>query len=249
MNSVDIFKQSLNFYGRLFNKIFWLSVASSITPLLMVAYVGSGQTNILGMLFVGAISMFFSIYMLAFIHQFSKDQDDSLAQAFKLTLSKFFPVVVTSIVFGIATVLAIIPGAIVGGILSAGLEDEQLKIGLATIFALIPMSFVLYRCFFSVYFTLTDGTPAIEALKISNQLTKKNKLIFRALMLLSVVMLAYVVVLLIVGQMIAVGTLAIAILEFALQVIIMPFFTIFIYRLYEVSKAEMEANLNKQDSE
>lgn len=249
MNSVDIFKQSLNFYGRLFNKIFWLSVASSIMPLLMVAVIGSGQPSIMAMLLVTAISMFFSIYMLTYIHQFSKDQDDSLSSAFKLTLSKFFPVVGTSIVFGLATLISMIPGVIIGGILAAGLQDEQLKIGLTAIFALIPMSFVMYRCFFAVYFTLTDGTPAIDALKISNQLTKKNKLIFRGLMLLSVVMLVYIIAVIIVGQMMAIGTMAIAVLEFALQVIVMPFFTIFIYRLYEVSKANMEADSNNQDSE
>ncbi|GAA6135101.1 hypothetical protein NBRC116188_18910 [Oceaniserpentilla sp. 4NH20-0058] len=238
MTAVDILKQSLNFYGRVFNKVFWLSVASSIMPLLMVAFVGGGQPSILGMLLVMVLSMFFSIYMLVFVHQFSKDQDDSLAAGFQLTLKKFFPVILTSMVFGLVTMLSMIPGAIVGSVLASGIQDEQLQAGLIAIIAMIPMSFFLYRCFFAIYFTLTDGTSPIDALKASNQLTKKNKLIFRGFMLLTFIMLAYFVLLVLVGQMIAFGTMAIAILEFALQVIVMPLFTIFIYRMYEVAKEQ-----------
>jgi len=235
MKATDLITQSLNFYGRVFNKVFWLSVASSISPLLMLAFIGQGSVSGLGLFVVALVSMFFSIYMLAFIHQFSKDQDDSLGQAFQLTLQKFFPMVATSFVFGLFTILIAIPGAIIGGIFASGIADEQTKAFLIALIAMIPVSFYLYRCFFAMYFTLTNGLGPIQALKASNELTKKNKFIFRAFLVLSVVMLVYMVLLLLVGQMIAFGTMAIGVLEFALQVMIMPFFTIFIYRMYEVA--------------
>jgi len=235
MKATDLITQSLNFYGRVFNKVFWLSVASSISPLLMLAFIGQGSVSGLGLFVVALVSMFFSIYMLAFIHQFSKDQDDSLGQAFQLTLQKFFPMVATSFVFGLFTILIAIPGAIIGGIFASGIADEQTKAFLIALIAMIPVSFYLYRCFFAMYFTLTNGLGPIQALKASNELTKKNKYIFRAFLVLSVVMLVYMVLLLLVGQMIAFGTMAIGVLEFALQVMIMPFFTIFIYRMYEVA--------------
>jgi len=235
MKATDLITQSLNFYGRVFNKVFWLSVASSISPLLMLAFIGQGSVSGLGLFLVALVSMFFSIYMLAFIHQFSKDQDDSLGQAFQLTLQKFFPMVATSFVFGLFTILIAIPGAIIGGIFASGIADEQTKAFLIALIAMIPVSFYLYRCFFAMYFTLTNGLGPIQALKASNELTKKNKFIFRAFLVLSVVMLLYMVLLLLVGQMIAFGTMAIGVLEFALQVMIMPFFTIFIYRMYEVA--------------
>jgi len=235
MKATDLITQSLNFYGRVFNKVFWLSVASSISPLLMLAFIGQGSVSGLSLFVVALVSMFFSIYMLAFIHQFSKDQDDSLGQAFQLTLQKFFPMVATSFVFGLFTILIAIPGAIIGGIFASGIADEQTKAFLIALIAMIPVSFYLYRCFFAMYFTLTNGLGPIQALKASNELTKKNKFIFRAFLVLSVVMLVYMVLLLLVGQMIAFGTMAIGVLEFALQVMIMPFFTIFIYRMYEVA--------------
>jgi len=235
MKATDLITQSLNFYGRVFNKVFWLSVASSISPLLMLAFIGQGSVSGLGLFVVTLVSTFFSIYMLAFIHQFSKDQDDSLGQAFQLTLQKFFPMVATSFVFGLFTILIAIPGAIIGGIFASGIADEQTKAFLIALIAMIPVSFYLYRCFFAMYFTLTNGLGPIQALKASNELTKKNKFIFRAFLVLSVVMLVYMVLLLLVGQMIAFGTMAIGVLEFALQVMIMPFFTIFIYRMYEVA--------------
>ena len=235
MKASNLVNQSLNFYGRVFNKVFWLSVASSISPLLMLAFIGQGSVSGLSLFVVALVSMFFSIYMLAFIHQFSKDQDDSLGQAFQLTLQKFFPMVATSFVFGLFTILIAIPGAIIGGIFASGIADEQTKAFLIALIAMIPVSFYLYRCFFAMYFTLTNGLGPIQALKASNELTKKNKFIFRAFLVLSVVMLVYMVLLLLVGQMIAFGTMAIGVLEFALQVMIMPFFTIFIYRMYEVA--------------
>jgi len=246
MKATELLTQSLNFYGRVFNKVFWLSVASSVSPLLMVAFIGPEGISALGLFVVSLVSMFFSIYMLAFIHQFSKEQDDSLGEAFQATLKKFMPMVLTSFVFGLFTMLVAIPGAIIGGIFSAGIEDEQMKALLIALVAMIPVSFYLYRCFFAVYFTLTNGLGPIDALKASNALTKKNPFIFRAFLLLSAVMLVYFVLLLLVGHMIAVGTMAIGILEFALQVMVMPFFTIFIYRMYEVALEQRPLNTEEE---
>ncbi|OUR67101.1 hypothetical protein A9Q73_06255, partial [Bermanella sp. 47_1433_sub80_T6] len=113
MTAIEVFKQSLTFYTRLFNKLIWLSVASSIAPLLVLSSSGTEQPSGLALFFIAATSMFFSVFMMALIHQFSVHQDDSLNEAFSLTLQKVLPVTLTGIVFGLLIMLAIFPGAIV----------------------------------------------------------------------------------------------------------------------------------------
>lgn len=238
--AVDILKQSFNFYGRLFNKVFWLSIASALLPLLMFLTMGDGQPSLIGSLLVMAVSMFFSAYMMVLIHQFSQDQNDSLQDAFRLTLQKFLAITGTSIIFGLGAVVIAIPAAIIGSLLAAGIADQQLQAGLVALIIAVPMSFYLYRCFFAVYFTLVEGTTPFDALKASNQLIKKNKFIFRSFMLLSVVMLVYIVAIVLIGLMVAVGPMAQAILEFSVNVVVLPYFTIFIYRLFVVSKQQFE---------
>jgi len=240
MKAVDILKQSFTFYGRIFNKVFWLSVASSLTPLLMLLSVSDGQVSLLGTLLVITVSIFFSTYTMVLIHQFSQDQNDSLGDAFRLTLQKVLPIAGTSIVFGIGAVLITIPASIVGSILAAGIADEQLKVSLMALIIAIPICFYMYRCFFCVYFTLVDGATPFDALKASNQLVKKNKFIFKGLILLGLIMSVYFVAIIIINLMIAVGPMAQGILEFAVNVIAMPYFTIFIYRLFVVSKSQFE---------
>ena len=66
-------------------------------------------------------------------------------------------------------------------------------------------------------------------------------------MLLSVVMLAYIVAIVLIGLMVAVGPMAQAILEFAVNVIVLPYFTIFIYRLFVVSKQQFESESKSTD--
>jgi hypothetical protein len=244
VTTTDILKQSFTFYGRIFNKAFWLSVASSLSPLLMLAASDGGQISVISMILTMAVSMFFSAYMMVLIHQFSQDQNDSLADAFRLTLQKVFPIAGTSIVFGLGAAVLTIPAVIVGSLLAAGIANEQLQATLVAIVIAIPISFYLYRCFFSVYFTLVEGTTPFDALKASNQLIKKNKFIFRSFMLLSLVMLAYIVAIVLVSLMVAVGSMAQGILEFAINVVVMPYFTIFIYRLFIVSKEQFEQDKN-----
>ncbi len=236
MTATDIFKQSLTFYTRLFNKLFWLSVASSIAPLLVVMSSGSERPTGFAMFFIMAMSMFFSVYMMSLIHQFSQNQDDSLQSAFTLTLKKVLPVTLTGFVFGIFITLALIPGAIIGTVLASGIENENLKNLLIGIVIAIPISLVMYRCFFAAYFTLVDGLNPLDALKASNRQVKGNVLIFRSFLLLSLVTLVYVLLLIVINKMIAVNPLALSVLEFALNVISMPFFSVFIYRLFAVSK-------------
>ena len=150
MTAIDIFKQSLTFYTRLFNKIFWLSVASSIVPLINSAIFGAAQPSGLGLLVMMLMSMFFSVYMMALVHQFSTDQDDSLQSAFTLAVNKVMPVVLTSIVMGLFVMVAIIPAGLVGGILTAGISDEVLKNTLMATVIAIPVCMIMYRCFFAI---------------------------------------------------------------------------------------------------
>ena len=246
MTAIDIFKQSLSFYGRLFNKLFWLSVASSITPLILVGSSTAGQPPGIGaVIIIAAFSMFFSVYIMSLIHQFSTEQDDSLKNAFSLTLTKVMPVALTGFVFGIAVALVMIPAILVATVLSAGFENEMVRNGFIILLAAIPLSLFFYRWFYAPYLTLVDGLSPIEALKASNKQVKGNPLVFRGFTLLGFVMLAYVVLLVLISLMIAVNPMALAVAEFALNVIVMPFFSVFIYRLFTVTKLPVEESDNE----
>ena len=241
MTAVEILKQSFAFYGRLFNKLFWLSVASSITPLIMVLITSSGQPpSVIAIMFIAALSMFFSVYMMSLIHQFSVDQDDSLKSALSLTLTKVLPVTATGFVFGLAAVLVIIPAAFVATLLGSGIANEMMRNMFMLVIVAIPLSFVMYRWFFAPYLTLVDGLSPIDAIKASNKQVKNNRTIFRGFTLLSFVALAYVLVLVVLNLMIAVNPMALGVAEFALNVVVMPFFSVFIYRLFSVTKIKPE---------
>jgi hypothetical protein len=241
MTAIDIFKQSLSFYGQLFNKLFWLSVASSITPVIMLMATTSGQQpSLFAVLIIAAFSMFFSVYIMSLIHQFSTDQDDSLKNAFALTLSKVMPVTLTGFVFGLGVALILIPAVLVGTMLSSGFETEQVRNLFIMVIAAIPLSIVFYRWFYAPYLTLVDGLSPIDAIKASNKQVKGNKLVFRGFTLLGFVMMAYVLILVLLNLMIAVNPVALGFAEFALNVIVMPFFSVFIYRLFIVTKQPEE---------
>ena len=236
MTAIDVFKQSLTFYTRLFNKIFWLSVASSIVPFINSILFGNAQPSGLGLLMMMVMSMFFSVYMMALVHQYSTEQDDSLSSAFTLAVNKVMPVVLTSFVLGIFVMLAIIPSALVGGILSSGISDEVLRNTLMATLIAIPVCLIMYRCFFAAYCTLVDGLGPVEALKASNKQIKGNKLAFNGFMLLGALTGAYALALLLLNLMIAVNPLILGMFEFALNVFVLPIFTVFIYRLFVVTK-------------
>ena len=85
MTAINILKQSFNFYTRLFNKIFWLSVASSVIPLIHASVFGDEAPSMIGVLIIMGVSWFFSVAMMALIHQFSIEQNESLQSAFSLT--------------------------------------------------------------------------------------------------------------------------------------------------------------------
>ncbi len=174
--------------------------------------------------------------MMSLIHQFASNQDDSLSEALSLTLKKVMPVTLTGLVLGLLIMLAVFPGAIVGSILASGIENEYFKNVFVGIVIAIPISFIMYRCFFAAYFTLVDGLSPMDALKASNQQVKGNTLIFRGFMLLSVVMAFYLMLLVIFNMMIAVNPVALSFLEFVLNVLVMPFLSVYIYRLFALTK-------------
>ncbi|MEH6343445.1 MAG: hypothetical protein V7785_00035 [Bermanella sp.] len=240
MTAIDVFKQSLTFYIRLFNKIFWLSVASSIVPLINSAIFGTAQPSGLGLLVMMLMSMFFSVYMMSLVHQYSTEQDDSLSSAFSLTVEKVMPVALTSIVMGLFVMLAVIPAGIIGGILASGLSDEVLKSTLMGVVIAIPVCIIMYRCFFAAYYTLVDGLSPVEALKASNQQIKGNKLAFNGFMVLGALTGVYALALLLLNLMIADNPLLLGVFEFGLNVFVLPIFTVFIYRLFVVTKQNQE---------
>ena len=242
MTAIDIFKQSLSFYGRLFNKLFWLSVASSITPLILMAGATQDQPpGMMAVMIIAAFSMFFSVYIMTLIHQFSTEQDDSLRNAFSLTLIKVLPVTLTGFVFGLAVVVVLIPAVLVAGVLASGIADEVMRNLFMAIIITIPLSIVMYRWFFAPYLTLVDGLSPIDAIKASNKQVKGNRLVFRGFTLLSFVVMAYVLVVVVLNLMIAVNPMALGVAQFALNVFVMPFFSVFIYRLFEVTQIKNES--------
>ena len=136
--------------------------------------------------------------------------------------------------------LATLPVLLVATIFASAIADDQLKALFIAIMIVVPISMVMYRGFFAPYFTLTEGLNPIEALKASNQQVKKNKLIFNGFMVLSFVMLGYILLLVLAGAMIALNPAALAFAEFAINVIVMPFISVYIYRLFVVSKPEIK---------
>lgn len=207
----------------------------------MVGITSTGESpSVMPIMFIAALSMFFSVYMMSLIHQFSVDQNDSLKHAFALTLSKVVPVTVTGFVFGLAAVLVIIPAAFVATLLGSGIADETMRNIFIMVIIAIPLSVVMYRCFFAPYLTLVDGLSPIDAIKASNRQVKGNRTIFYGFTLLSFVVLAYVIVLAVLKLIIAVNPMALGVAEFALNVVFMPFFSVFIYRLFSVTKIQVE---------
>jgi hypothetical protein len=242
MTAIDVFKQSLSFYGQLFNKLFWLSVASSIAPLILIGVSATAQPpSMVAIMIIAAFSMFFSVYMMSLIHQYSIDQDNSLKNAFSLTLIKVLPVTLTGFVFGLAVVVVLLPALLVGTLLGSGIENEMMRNLFILMIAAIPLSIVMYRWFYAPYLTLVDNLSPIDALKASNKQVKGNALVFRGFTLLGLLMMAYVLVMVLLGLMIAVNPMALGVAEFALNVFVMPFFSVFIYRLFTVTRVEPES--------
>ena len=236
MTAINILKQSFNFYTRLFNKIFWLSVASSVIPLIHASVFGDEAPSMIGVLIIMGVSWFFSVAMMALIHQFSIEQNESLQSAFSLTLKKLGPVILTNFALGILIFLIMIPAVLVGSILSAGIADENLKNTVMAVVVGIPVILAVYHCFLSSYFTLVDDLNPIEAIKSSYYQSKKNKLYFNGVMILVLGFGLYFIILNLLKLMIGVNPLILGLFEFSLSVFVLPLFSVFIYRLFILTK-------------
>ena len=236
MTAIDILKQSFIFYTRLFNKIFWLSVASSVIPLFHTAVFSGDQVSVLGTLMIVGVSWFFSVYMMALIHQFSTEQDESLKSALSLTGKKLAPIIMTNLAFGFLVILVMIPAILIGGILTSGLNDEVLKNSIMTVLVAAPVILAVYHGFLASYFTLVNDLNPVEAIKASYNQTKNNKLYFRGILTLFWGFVLYLIVLNLLKLMIALNPFVLGMIEFTFSVFVLPLFTVFIYRLFVVTK-------------
>lgn len=248
MTAWNIFTDSFRFYGRLFNKIFWLSVAYSLAPILIggsIVGVGAESGSAL-IMFVGAVLAilsvcFFYSYQVSLIHQFSDQNNDSLKDAWPAALNKTMPFLRSSIVVGLFTLAVGFPVMILLGALMGGGEQTAQTIKptvdtfLMMLVMLLPMAFLMYRLVFVSFYVIVKGVGAVDAMKASNQQVKGDWLVFKALSLLSLVFVPYIAITLIGQHMIALNPAALGFLQFALGVVISPFFVVFLYRLFMVT--------------
>jgi hypothetical protein len=246
MSAFDIFKQSFNFYGRLFNKIFWLSVAYTLVPMLVGGTffgVAAANENV-GMMFLGVIVMllavcFFYAYQVMLIDQFSKEQNDSLKDALPKAIAKTLPFLRASLALGVVFILVMIPivglaGAFAGENLT--FESDPVRFAIFMLIILGPVAWLAYRLIFVPFHVMIDGSKVFTAFGKSNQQAKSNWLVFKGLTLLGLIMMAYMVVLLLLQFMIALNPIVMAFVQFAFGVLFSPFFTIYLYRLFIVTK-------------
>ena len=255
--AVDILKQSFNFYGRLFNKIFWLSVAYSLLPMLIGGAImgGGAANNSIGIMLLGiAVAMFtvcfFYAYQVVLINQFSEDKNDSLKDALPIALSKTFPFVCSALALGFVFLIVTIPVAgIAGSYLGEDLtpESDPIKFMVISLIILAPIAWLAYRFIFVPFHVILNGSSIISAFGKSNQQVKSDWLVFRGLNVIGLIFIIYMVGLFLIQFMIALNPMLIAFVQFAFGILISPFFTIYLYRLFVVTQQKSQNESQSTD--
>jgi len=277
MTAWTIFSDSFRFYGRLFNKIFWLSVAYSLLPFVLGGVmVAAGQASgsvaimLLGMLVMLLLVGFFYTYQITLIDQFSSQGNDSLRDALPRASNRTLPFLGSGLSLMMVAMLVMLLSGIVMAILmpvlgidvsgleaattadAASLENRvELNVDggvalepnslswqdmLLALVMLAPLAWVMYRLIFVPLYVIVDGSSVRESFTLSNQHVRKNRLVFWGLSLMFVVMLFYTLVLTVSQLVLALNPLATAFLQFALNIVLTPFFAVYLYRLFMVSK-------------
>ena len=262
MSALQIFSDSFRFYGRLFNKIFWLSVAYSLAPLLLGGgMAGAGQASgSLGLVFLGMMAMMLSIcffysYQLILIHQFSEEQDDSLRAAFSKALDRTVPFFMSMMAMALFFMVIFVPIMVIGvSVLSPeGQNPEAMSQTTTLLFLLLmlPAAFAMYRLMFVPLYVIVKRAGIKEAFSASNQHIRKNGLVFRGMSLMGLLMLVYIILFVVLQKMIAVEPAALGFLQFALNIIVSPFFAIYLYRLFILSMpaAPVVAETNEENED
>lgn len=265
MTAKQVLTDSFRFYGRLFNKIFWLSIAYNLAPILLAGTAfGVGQAlgnNLIVLLghiaTILSISFFYS-YQIRLIHQFSETQNDSLRQALPDAMNRTLPFLGAMFVMGGFVLLISLPLAIVMvGVLDIKDNPDSTSSIIAMSIMFLVMALFVYRLMFVPMYVIVAKTKVLNALSASNQHIKNNKLAFRGVITLLIVMLPYLAIIIISQYMIALSPAATGFLQFALNIIISPFIAIYLYRLFIVSmppedvveKLEDESQADNQSTE
>ena len=234
MSAFDVLKQSVHFYRLLFSKIILISTVSNALPLLFGA--GQSEMPLPLVAFILLSSVFCTAWLMVFVYRFSQYQDSSLKASASMALEKLFPLLLTFIVMGFALTIFSLPAAIFGALLGSGLQDETAKTGLMLLCMLIPILFLSYRWFLAPYATLVDGLQPLEAIKRSNRQVRSQPLLLRGFILVSVIMAIYTLMIIVLQLMIAVNPVLIEMAKFAVNVVVGPIITIYVYRLFEVTR-------------
>ncbi len=255
MTAWTIFSEAFRFYGRLFNKIFWLSVAYSLAPFILGgALIGAGQSSgsalimLFGMLIMMLTVCFFYTYQITLIDQFSEQGNDSLRDALPRAANRTIPFFGSAMALGLtAFVVMILSGiafGIVAGVLgldTSGLQaDEKASLSLQDVvlvlLVLAPVIWLMYRLIFVPFYVIADSAGVREAFTLSNQHVRKNKLVFWGLTLVGIFMLIYTLLIMAAQFMMSLNPMAMAFLQFALNIVVTPYFAVYFYRLFKVSK-------------
>ncbi|EAT12066.1 hypothetical protein HF888_04550 [Bermanella marisrubri] len=245
MTAFDVAAQSFRFYGRVFNKVFWISLGSNLAPLLLGGSIaGAGMmtqqmdVSVAGLLIAMLVGFFFYTLQLVFIHQFSEEQDDSLTAALPKALKKMGPMILVSFAIGVFCFLVAIPIAIVAGLIfpnEMGSGEAHGAALLLMLFIAVPILFIIYRLVFAAYHVVLKDAGPIEGMKLSSEQVKSSSIVLRGLLLMMAMLVAWAIFSGIISSMIALPQAATQFVLFVANVLITPYFGIFIYRLFCVT--------------
>ena len=260
MTALQVLTDSFRFYGRLFNKIFWLSVAYTLAPMLLagVAFGMSQASGSAFMMLLGTVLMFVSIsffysYQVRLIHQFSDQQNDSLKDAFPHAVNRTMPFLGSMFAMGLFFLVTIVPLMLLAiGLVGVDEDPAQdaSKSSIVLLIVMLPAAFFMYRLMFVPMYVIVKETKVIDAFTASNQHIKKNGLVFRGMGVLLLVTLPYFAIVMLSQHMIALSPAAMGFLQFGLNIIVSPFFAVFMYRLFMVSMpAEPLDNPEQEDKD
>ncbi len=248
MTAIDIFKQSLAFYGRLFNKIFWVSLVLNLIPIIFEASKGS-ESQVSGTSIYDLIVFLIMIYVLLFemvlIHRFSEHGDDDYASSFLPSLKLLPHYILQSLIIGLACIPLLILGVSVGQLLLPIEEMQNIinsgSLDFRMIVYILPIIWFLYRAPFSQWYLVANDDTPLTAIKNSFKHTKQNITYLKGIGFFVFLLIVNVMFSALIGKMIALGPAISEFLVFSFNVFFAPVVTIYLYRLFIITKPDTKA--------
>jgi len=244
MKALNIFGQSINFYGQVFNKVFWISLGSNLVPLILGGTImGAGMASenpllgLLGGIIAILSALFFYTWQISYIDQYASEQNDSLKDAIPRALNKMGPFFLLSLAIALLAVAIVLPIVIVASVFAPeGISQESLGLMLMPVI-IVPVMLVMYRLIFSSYYVILKDKGVVDSIKLSNGHVKQHAwLVLRCLLLVIAITVAWLLLTSLIASMIALPEAALTFLEFSVNVLLTPLFGIFLYRLFMVTE-------------